>query len=207
MAQEKAVVLKAENMMPIGSLKMLREKMLDLRAYGSCSKSIPGECLGCPAFERCEFPDKGEGRPRNGGVRIVKSDARGGGMREDIMPCFVYWARKDGEEASGSLWDWFAEEGESVTVRGSKPMRKDANGVPMPNTAYEDFIETKDIPEFKGLANDLRLVEAAYRAEIFRKHHEKQRAAKREAAMAPPAGSIATETPSGDDTAGKPKRR
>ena len=207
MIQEKQVIIKPENVLPVASLQELRERMLDPRAYGSCAKSIPGECIGCPAFARCERPDKGKGRPVNGGVRITKSDARGGGIREDVMACFVYWQRKDAEESTGSLWDWIADEGQEITIRGSEPSRKDAAGNPLPGSGYQDTFKAITVPQFLGLNENKKLVQAAYQAAIMKKHHEKKRLEMREAAMAPPAGSIVNGETVGDDTAGKPKRR
>lgn len=204
MAQEKQVVLKAENIMPVDSLANLQKKMLDPRAYGSCAQSVPGKCLGCPVFERCEFPDKGEGRPRNGGCRVIKKD---GGIRETVMACFTYWRQKDNLEASGHLLEWVADEGDEITVRVTKPLRVDVNGVPIPGTTYRDDFDTIKVSEFPTIDKNLNLVNDAYRSEIMQKHHAKKRAEQREAAMAPPAGSIVTETASGDETAGKPKRR
>jgi hypothetical protein len=199
-------VIRPENIMPVDALHVLQEKMLDPRAYGSCSMHVQGKCLGCPAFDTCEEPEKGSKRPENYGVRIVKSASRGGGIREDVMACFAYWRQKEGQEAAGALMDIVAREGEEITIRISKPTVLDAKGVRVPGTPYEDSFDTIKVPEFKGIDKNLRLVNDAYRATIFQKHHEKERAEKRREAMAPPAGSVPTETP-GDDTAGKPKRR
>lgn len=206
MVQEKQVVIRPENQMPVDSLAAIKSKMLDPRAYGSCAKHIPGACLGCPAFDRCEEADKGDGRPRNYGVRMVKSVSRGGGIREDVMPCYVYWARKDAEEAAGSIWDNVASEGDEITIKITEPLRKDPNGVPLPGTPYRDGFKTITVPEFETIDKNLRLVNDAYRSKIMQAHHEKKKRELRESVMAPPAGTITVETTS-DDTAGKPKRR
>lgn len=204
MIQEKQVVIRPENVNPVDSLRVLQEKMLDPRAYGSCAQSVPGKCLGCPAFDTCEEAEKGSVRPQNYGVRMVKNASRGGGVREDVMACFVYWRMKPGQEASGALMDIVAREGEEITVRVSKPTVVDAKGLRVPNTPYEDSFDVIKVPEFQGIDKSTRLVNDAYRAKVFQKHHEKERAAKRAEAMAPPAGSVMPGEP-GDDA--KPKRR
>ena len=203
MAKQEQVIRKPENLHPVDALHVIKEKMLHPWAFGSCAQHIPGECQGCLAYDACERITKGTGRPVNGGVRTVKA---GGLVREDVMTCYGYWSLKESKEQEGILMDWIAEEGEEITIRGSKPINTLPNGRPAPGTAYEDFFDVLVVPAFKGVNEDPNMIKAAYQAAIFQKHHEKKKQEKREAAMAPPAGSVVPGETS-DDTAGKPKRR
>ena len=195
------VTRRPENLHPVDALSVLNQKMLHPWAYGSCAPHVPGECQGCPAFDDCERSTKGTGRPVNGGVRISK---QGGLVREDVMTCYGYWSQKESKEKEGILLDWIAEEGEEITIRGSRPLNRLPNGQPSPNTAYEDFYEVKEVPEFKGIAANPKLIGAAYQAALFQKHHEKKKQEKRDQTMAPPPGSVVPGETSADE---KPKRR
>lgn len=181
MAQEKTIIIKDENVNPVDSLKVLHEKMLDPRAYGSCALTVPGKCLGCRAFETCEEATKGEGQPMYYGTRLIKSREQGGGVRESITPCFVYWQRKEQIEAGGAIWRIIAREGGTIVEKQSEPIntvpnpRDPEHPLPAPGTLYRDVIVETTVPEWQGIDKNLRLLNAAYASAVMQREQEDRR--------------------------------
>jgi len=184
MAQEKTVIIKDENVNPVDALHVLQEKMLDPRAYGSCSLPKQGECLGCRSFGRCEEPTKGEGQPFVYGTRRIKSKERGGGTREVVEPCFIYWAAKDAADASGDVYKIVARAGQSILEKGSEPLftvpnpRDASHPLPAKDTPYIDVVTERVIPEWQGIDKSERLIGAAYASAILQKDKLEREAAR-----------------------------
>lgn len=182
MAEAKTIVIKEENVNPVDSFANVKEK-LDPRAYGSCALTVPGRCLGCRAFEACEEPEKGAKQPEFYGVREIKSKERGAGVREQVLPCFVYWAQKEAKEAGGSIYRIVKRAGGTVTEKGSRPLltiqdpqypSDPTKRLPAPGTSYVDEIRERVVPEWEGIEKNLKLINAAYAAAILEKEREDQ---------------------------------
>lgn len=181
MAGEKVIIIKDENVNPVDALHVLQEKMLDPRAYGSCSMTIPGKCLGCRAFPACEESTKGEGPPMYYGTRLIKSPEQGGGVREAITPCYVYWQRKEQTEASGAIWRIIARAGGTIVEKRSEAIntipnpRDPEHPLPAPGTLYRDVIVEATVPEWDGIDKNLKLLNSAYAAAVMKREVEERK--------------------------------
>ena len=212
MAQPPIVVKRYE---PIAPREELIRRRLSLAEYGCCGCPIrpnddqgrPQE-IGCDSFHNCP-EDKANG-PYLLGVRQVDPKSVGGGLRESLMSCHVYYKQKDQIEASGGMLKIVAREGQDIIEKGSEKKHPD-----LPNSPYEDVRRRTTVPKHPHIDGDPNLVDAVVESDM-RAIEEERRAREREEALQANAGiEPAPVTTGGQEAseggehaeAGRPKRR
>lgn len=104
---------------PVGTLEELAERGWKTEEYGSCSKGNKDDNIGCFRYKQCDLKCKERG-PENVPYEIVKSQSQGGGMRQDIAPCYAAIHIRTQIEGSGGFFRVVEDEAgnfaKSVTV-------------------------------------------------------------------------------------------
>jgi hypothetical protein len=114
--------------------------------WGSCAKNVKDEVLGCGRYPTCPWRDK----PKNGGVQILKVLGDGtGSERTTIMSCYDYLWQKPQYESNGCIVNWVKEEGETIQVRGSRPLPLKPGQVV---AIHEDFYDEVVVPPYPRLS-------------------------------------------------------
>lgn len=187
---------------PVGTLADLKSHGLDPVQYGACCpRDMDNGVLGCPQFHLCGFAKQGVKRF---GIRVVKSPAKGGGIRVTEGECYTAVAMAAQAEAdrSGDIVEIVAREGEEITVTESMPIKNSLGQV----TAYETVSVKRKVEPFPTIERNKELLRDAMAGAIRLEHENRQRSAQREEALsaaAVPLSGSAEKAP----TPQKPERK
>lgn len=150
---------------PVGSRDEVESLAGDvgLRNISTCSRRQERTNFGCALYEDCDRDFRGT-RPHNEGVRITTSD---GNLRVQCMACFETVRKEREADAKGMLVEVIAQEGESITYRGSVKMhpKREPTCNKCSEGKCEAYIDVEDlemtIPKFPDAAEHRDLIKFA----------------------------------------------
>ena len=165
---------------PVGTPEALRQHGLDPAQYGSCArKDLANGILGCAAFEACRLPKDGVKRFA---IRVIKSNAVGGGMAKADVECFtaVVIAEQARVNNNGTIVDVIGHEGDEYDTVESVPVKDSLGRI----TSYEARPVRRKVAPFPKIGENRELLKDALAGAERRKHEDEQEALQRESALA-----------------------
>lgn len=166
---------------PVGTPDELRRHGLDPAEFGSCApRDVANGVIGCHAYAVC--PLRKELGVRRFGIRVIKSAAKGGGIKKFDGECYtaVLLANQAKADQSGDLVEIIANEGEEYEAIQSEPVKNALGQV----VAYESKTVTVKVKPFPRIGENKELLQHAVAGAERVKHAKKKDEERKQVAMA-----------------------
>jgi hypothetical protein len=100
---------------PVGTVQELVDEGLDPAQFQTCHE--PNDALGivgCPLWEFCRMPYKGDSGPRNHPVLLISAS---GSSNQEKLACFQYLTRAPEHWSSGEVFEIMGNEGDEYETK------------------------------------------------------------------------------------------